>query len=493
MFLSWVVYNIFMKKRFSFYGPLSFFSLILFLFSISVNAAVTPCPFTWTKNLKVGSVSEEVLKLQQFLNSESDTTIAVSGAGSVGNESPVYGPRTAKAIAKFQEKYSAETLAPVGLTKGSGFVGTLTRAKLNSLCMVAAGPVSVAPTVMDSQSNVGDSTAVSSVMADTLTVSVPEQPAHTLAPASAGWVPFTSITLTAGGTDVVVKSITVERTGFGADGAFDSVVLADQDSNQIGLSRSLRSNHKVDLGDSFTIPAQTSKTLTVMANMVSDLSGFDGQMPAFQIDAIDTSAKISGTLPVRGTNQTVNSSLVIGTAHASLSQFDPGTATNRYINDNGIRFSGVRFSADSKEDLEFSAITWDQTGSASNDDFANIKTVVNGVSYPTTVDGKTFTSVLEPPILITKGNSIDVYVTGDLKATGANRTVEFDIKKSEVVALLGKTYGFYVLVLPDSATATSGHSVFITSDGTTDGDEGVPFFSGSIVTINAGTFTTIGK
>jgi hypothetical protein len=77
--------------------------------------------------------------------------------------------------------------------------------------------------------------------------------------------------------------------------------------------------------------------------------------------------------------------------------------------------------------------------------------------------------------------------------SGVNRTVKFDIRKSGNVALLGNSYGYYVLIYPGGSTATSGNSIFITSDGTTDGSEGRPFFSGSVVTINGGTFTGVGK
>ncbi|MSU55112.1 MAG: hypothetical protein EXS46_01055 [Candidatus Taylorbacteria bacterium] len=484
-----------MKKNLTRGLPLMiFFVGLLFVSSNnSLSAEVVTknsCPYVWSRNLKVGMVGEDVFKLQQFLNLDSETAVALSGAGSVGNEVKSYGSRTVLAVKKFQEKYKNDVLIPAGITTASGFVGSLTRAKLNSLCGISTVGLSL-PVNIKQPSSVENFQNVS--ILNTLTVTVPDQPAKTLAPQNAGWVPFTSVTLTAGDVDVVVKSVAIERTGFGADGAFYSIVLADQDENQLGLSRSLRSDHKVELGDSFVIPAKTSKTITVMANMNSDLSNFNGQMPTFQINSINTDAKILGTFPIRGTYQTVNSSLVIGTAYATLSQYDPGISTNKYINDKGVRFSGVRFSADSKEDLEFSAIVWNQVGSASNNDFTNISTVVNGVSYPVTVEGKKFTSVFDPPIFILKGNSIDVYVQGDFTATGSNRTVEFDIQKSEGISLLGKTFGYYVLVLPNSSTATSGHSVFITSDGSTSGSEGTPFFSGSIVTVNSGTFSTIEK
>ena len=80
------------------------------------NAA---CPYTWTRNLSIGSTGDDVRQLQRFLNGNPQTQVAVSGAGSPGNETSYYGPATADAVSKFQELYAAQILTPLGLTQGN--------------------------------------------------------------------------------------------------------------------------------------------------------------------------------------------------------------------------------------------------------------------------------------------------------------------------------------------------------------------------------------
>src|SRR3989344_8648175 len=113
---------------------------VSFLLPISLVFADTAsvCPFTWERNLKVGSTGEDVLALQKLLNADSDTLVADAGAGSPGNESDWFGSLTKAAVITFQEKYADEILAPVGLSKGTGTVGPSTRAKLNALCSAAS-------------------------------------------------------------------------------------------------------------------------------------------------------------------------------------------------------------------------------------------------------------------------------------------------------------------------------------------------------------------
>ena len=87
----------------------------------------------FTKYLRLSQVSADVKRLQIFLNQDPDTQIAKSGAGSPGKETNFFGRLTKAAVIKFQEKYTEDILAPWKLTKGTGFVGRTTTAKINEM------------------------------------------------------------------------------------------------------------------------------------------------------------------------------------------------------------------------------------------------------------------------------------------------------------------------------------------------------------------------
>jgi len=96
--------------------------------------------YEFTENLIKGARGEKVVELQDLLSLFPD----VYPEGLVTG---YFGPMTERAVKKFQEKYAGEILSSYGLSEGTGFVGSTTRAKLNELALESV-PAPVIPVVL---------------------------------------------------------------------------------------------------------------------------------------------------------------------------------------------------------------------------------------------------------------------------------------------------------------------------------------------------------
>lgn len=133
-----VVFLWYMAYRSPVFSKLLFLSMILLPagYLLAQNADSSGA-VAFPNNLKIGDHGEDVRNLQRVLNSLPETLLAESGPGAPGEETDYFGLLTKAAVVRFQEKYADEILAPIGLAQGTGFVGTMTRKKLNQAAVSA--------------------------------------------------------------------------------------------------------------------------------------------------------------------------------------------------------------------------------------------------------------------------------------------------------------------------------------------------------------------
>ena len=89
--------------------------------------------FIFSRNLRIGDNVEDVKQLQKILNSYSKTIVSNNGYGSFGNETTYFGKLTLDAVIRFQNLYREEIVGNDTSFVGTGYVGPLTRKKLNEL------------------------------------------------------------------------------------------------------------------------------------------------------------------------------------------------------------------------------------------------------------------------------------------------------------------------------------------------------------------------
>jgi hypothetical protein len=86
------------------------------------------CPYSFERDLQVGSKGEDVRLLQVLLNSDRRTLIAVDGPGSQGKETTNFGDATKVAVKKFQALF----IEYIGIANGR--FGPRTRTVMNAIC-----------------------------------------------------------------------------------------------------------------------------------------------------------------------------------------------------------------------------------------------------------------------------------------------------------------------------------------------------------------------
>ena len=423
---------------------------------------------TFTRSLTVGSQGADVQCLQRYLNS-AGFQLAASGAGSPGNETMYFGPITRSAVIKWQNRYSAQVLAPVGLSQGTGYWGPSSQAQYTTLVATTPPPTTPPPPTT------GTGTGV--------TVGAGSHPASTLAVKNGIHIPFTAFTLTASSDgNVLVDSITVERTGLANDAAFSGVVVLDSDMSPItAVPKTLNSTHQAVLSDDFTVPAGTTKTYYLAGNMASDLASYVGQRPSLALVAVNTTAQVNGTLPITGTAHEVNNSLSIGTITLARGTNDPGNVSpTKEVGTTGYIFSALKATAGSAEDVYMKSIRWNQSGSAAKADLENVIVNADGTDYTPTVsdDGKYYKAVFSGNgVLIKKGESKEVYIKADI-ASGSGRTIDFDLYRYDDFVFVGATNSYK---FQPSATETTADN-----DDDAEFQDAQPRFDADQVEIGAG-------
>ncbi len=390
-----------------------------------------------TKTLKQGMSDAEVTILQKGLAMDTAVYPQALVTG-------YFGPLTYAAVVKFQEKYASEILSSWGLTKGTGLVGSTTRAKFNALygsSMPASTPtpgVSPAPAGSVSVAISPVSPGATTLIADSTTA----EGAQALASVAAF-----RFTAPASGA-VKVTSMRVNRTGVSSDADISNMYLY-VDGVRVGEAPSISTGYFTFTNSSglFTVSAGSYKDVVVKIDLANGTTS--GKTMQFGLmaasDVSSDAASIAGTFPMSGN--------VMSTAQVS----DLGRITiqSAIPSSNGTVDAGVtdyevfRFSAvASDQPQKVSYMRFSLIGTADYDALQNLKLYVDGVQVGSTMammstDKSVAFDLSGAPLAFTSGQTKTVSLRADV-VKGSGRSFYFQVGQSADFVAMDTTYNVYL-------------------------------------------------
>jgi hypothetical protein len=415
---------------------------------------------TFSRNLKLGSTGADVKCLQAVLNNSADTQVALTGVGSKGSESTYFGAKTQVAVKAFQTKY--------GISPVAGFVGSITRAKLNVLlangtgngtgtglpagCTSAAGyspttglscstgsvlpagctsATGYSPTTGLSCSGAGTGVAAGQPLTVALAANTPV--GGNILKGEANKT-VTKVTLTAGNdADVVINTLKVKSFGTADLGNVDvSAVKIFDNGNQVGTTQSMVSGVATfTFAPAITITKGTAKNLDIVVSIASGATGVSAtvRMGILDATAIGGGTTFTGTFPVVGNAYTIVAGGALGTVSVTNGVVVPVTSIGSGTKD--VELGNFVVSAGTNEDISLNqfVVTYlgtPSTGSAVLDtDVNNIRVVVDGVVVGTAASfsSRKATVNFTTPLVISRGSAKTLKVLGDA-VSGAGRRIQ---------------------------------------------------------------------
>ncbi|MEK7569027.1 MAG: peptidoglycan-binding domain-containing protein [Patescibacteria group bacterium] len=429
--------------------------------------ATTVSAATFTTNLKQGSTGADVKNLQILLNSDPATQVSVSGAGAPGMETSTFGPATKRAVIKFQNKYASEVLAPAGLTAGTGFVGALTRIKLNAMggAVVTTPSTTTTSTVPGCTSTAGFSPTTGQSCAGSTTTTTTtgpisaslanDNPAASAVVAGQATADLAHFAFTGNGT---ITNVKLMRTGISSNSTLSNVYLYNGNI-RVSDSVSVNNTDSSIVFNNLGLAVNGSLTLSVKADIAT---GSAGQIIGVQL----VGYTVSGSTAVNTANISGNYMNIAGAALAGVTASSTSNVTASVDAGTMSQVFWTGPVSVSTRSVALKGASFKFIGSATTDAIANLKLYVSGsaVGSASTVDSATNRLSFDfgsSPVTLGTGSQI-VELRGDIMK-GSNRTAQFNLENASDLMVMDTQLGVNVgVTAPTTTTFTAQNGTTVT-------------------------------
>jgi hypothetical protein len=268
-------------------------------------------------------------------------------------------------------------------------------------------------------------------------------------------VPFTKVNFTAAADGpVTINSVTFTRSGIGSANDFSNVYLYDGNIRlTTGRSVNASTNQVTFTGLNYTVPAGTTKTLTLTTDIASA-----GNNNAFGITAAShlttTGAAVTGSFPVVG-----NLMSIVSQSTGQITIAKTGSLSNVKVGEQNVKVAEFNLSASSVENLHVEGLTLYQSGTIANSNLTNLVLKQAGSIIATASGVNSSNNVVfnfSAPFALDKGQTktFEVYANIGSTARSAETIILYVDNNADLVAR-GMTYGFGVAVVKTNYNGSS--------------------------------------
>ena len=252
-----------------------------------------------------------------------------------------------------------------------------------------------------------------------------------------------------GSTDVTIDSMTIERGGLALDADLASVT-AYEDSvtgTQIGLNKTLNSDHRATIGDDVVVKAGTTKKIILAGNIASGASSGNTPKLGLYSMALKNDATLSGTLPIWGNTMSLNTSVTIATVKVGPGPSNPTTDSAPKVGETNVEIAEFRIqNGSATEEVQLEKLIVKQAGTIADSDVTSYILVdsADGTVLATAPQVDKYVQfVFSTPFKIGKSKTKDLMVKALVVDSGSSRTIQLDIYRNTDVVVKTLTYNTY--------------------------------------------------